>query len=388
MNFYLLDFAIASLLLEKRKNLFVFSMLFLVVFLAGSFLFTASSMRQMTLHAADALPEIVVQKRVGGRLYPISMETILPIVEIEGVASVTPRVWGTYTFDAQGTLFSVVGVDRYDYLYGDSLASVRKSDKIIQGNGVAVGEGVYRVLKSRFFTKEVHLLSPKGEMLIMPIVTVFPKSTALFTNDLLVMDVQKARKVLGISKDEASDLLVDVPNPDEVDTIAQKISLLSPVLHVRTKEQIRTAYEEMFDYKSGVFLLLFTIVLATLFFLTSERLSGLSHAQRKEIAVLKAIGWSIRNIISVKFYEGFFIASFAYFGGVAAAFFYVYVLQAPLLRFVFSGFSTLRPPLELTFFPDWSLLLLLFLITVPVYFAALIIPAWRAAVEDVDEVLR
>ena len=388
MNLYLVDFAVASLLLQKRKNFFVFFMLFLVVFLAGSFLFTASSLRHMTLHATQTLPEIVVQKKIGGRLYPVNMDYILKIVEIEGVASVTPRVWGTYAFDADGTLMSILGIDRFDYLYIPRLKPLRKSERIMRGSGVAVGAGVYKVLQDHFYTKEVHFLTPKGKIVSLAIASVLPKSSALFSNDLVVMDVQKAREILGIANDEASDLLVEVPNPEEIDTIAQKIALLSPTLHVRTKEQIRTLYEEMFDYKSGIFLMLFTILLVTLFFLTSERLSGLSHAEKREIAVLKAIGWSIRNIISVKFYEGFFIASMAYISGIAASLGYVYILGAPLLDRLFSGFSSLRPPLDLAFEFDWSILLLLFLITVPVYFAALIVPAWRAAVEDVDEVLR
>jgi len=74
--------------------------------------------------------------------------------------------------------------------------------------------------------------------------------------------------------------------------------------------------------------------------------------------------------------------------GITFSLFYVYALQAPLLRNLFMGYSALKPSFALPFSVDVSMLVLLFLLSVPIYIAATLIPAWRASTLDADEVMR
>jgi ABC-type lipoprotein release transport system permease subunit len=63
-------------------------------------------------------------------------------------------------------------------------------------------------------------------------------------------------------------------------------------------------------------------------------------------------------------------------------------MQAPLLKNLFSGASILKPTFELIPVVDVQLLFLIFILTVPIYIMATIIPSWKAAIIDADEVMR
>lgn len=155
-----------------------------------------------------------------------------------------------------------------------------------------------------------------------------------------------------------------------------------------TQDDIRVSYQNIFDYKSGFFLSLFSVCAFAFFIIIYDKTSGLSAEEKKEIGILKAIGWSSDDILKEKFYEGFIMAMSAFLLGISCSLFYVYGLQSPLLRNVFMGYSELKPSFFLPFSLSTSMFFLLFFLSVPIYIAATLIPAWRASTLDADEVMR
>ena len=147
-------------------------------------------------------------------------------------------------------------------------------------------------------------------------------------------------------------------------------------------------YQLLFDYKSGLFLMLFIICFVTFATVLYDKASGLRSEEKREIGILKALGWEISHIINYKLMESLILSVFAFVVGVSLAIFFVYILQAPFLKQIFVGYSELKFPFELVFNLNFKIIALLFFVTVPLYVAVCIIPAWKIAVSDAGEILR
>ncbi|MEA3315498.1 MAG: ABC transporter permease, partial [Campylobacterota bacterium] len=64
------------------------------------------------------------------------------------------------------------------------------------------------------------------------------------------------------------------------------------------------------------------------------------------------------------------------------------ILKAPILRDIFEGYSELKTSFNLPFVVDFQTLALIFFIIVPIYISSIIIPSWRIATLDTDEIIR
>jgi len=384
MNLKMVAFALSFLRRRLWKNLAVFFVFWIVIFLLSSIFLIAASIKKELFLTLDELPQIFVQRTIAGRLVPSPTNRIESIEQIEGVEAAYGRVWGYYYFQAAGVNFSVVGLDMDMAGFAPWMDEILASDK----EGMVVGEGVARILKGHFYKDYFNFITPSGDFLKVPLAGTFPAHTELESSDTILLPMDMARKIFGMPQDRVTDILVRVNNPKEIPTIAAKIRVLYPDSRVLTRADIRAAYQNIFDYKSGLFLALMVGAFFAFFILVFEKMSSVGKEERREIAILKALGWRIGDVLRLKFLESFLIAIFAYGVGVVGAYFFVYYLQAPLLRDIFSGFSVLKPRFELIPVFDMGLLLSIFFATVPLYLAATIVPTWRASVVDPEEALR
>ncbi len=387
MNLQLAEYAIHYILRNRYKNLFVVSVLTLLTALLASLFFITSSMKYELHVTVDALPQIIVQNRKAGMSSPIDENVVLELLNIEGVSDVHSRVWGYYYFEKAGVYFSLVGVNEFESGQRESIVNLLNKESI-DANAMFLGKGVATLLQKNYYNDYFNFIKPDGTMKRVTIAGTFDATTELESNDVIVMDKETLKEIFGFQKDEATDIVVHVANATEVPMIALKISEAFPNFKVITKEDIEVSYENIFNYKSGLFLALFIISIFTFFIIIYDRASGLSSEQKKEIGILKAVGWRVEDVLKAKLYEGMILSLFSYMLGVALALVFVYILHAPLLRDVFIGYSDLKPSFELLFVLDVQRLFLLFLLSVPIYIAATIIPSWRVATLDADEVMR
>jgi len=390
INIYLIEHAISSLLRQKTKSFFIVFVLTLLTFLLTSVFFITNSLKYELDTTVDSLPQIIVQKMKAGRHYDIDIDIVDKLLEINGVEDVVARVWGYYYFANAGVNFSLVGLDEYEKQYKTSFTKLINKFEL-EGNDknyMIVGKGVKRVMNQNYYKDYFNFIKPDGTLKKIFFGGAFDADTELESNDVIVMSKENAREIFDMEDTKATDIVLRVQNPLEIQTIASKIRLMYPDTRVITSNDLKVSYQNIFDYKSGVFLAIFIVSLFTFFIIIYDKASGLNSEEKREIGILKAIGWKVDDILQEKFYEGFIISFFAYTSGVGLSLLYVYIFNAPILRNIFEGYSQLKTTFELPFVMDIQTLFLVFFLSVPIYIGAIIIPSWRTATLEADEVIR
>lgn len=394
MNKYLLEFAIFALIRNKIKNGFVFIILSILVLFLSSFMIISSALKQEILSFTDLFPSIIAQKQKAMRNVEIDESIINEIVKIQGVESAEARVWGYYKYDygIKTGVFSIVGIGEFEDNYRQTLNKIAdEKSKIFDLNKsyMLVGEGVYELLKQDYHSKYFNFIKPDRSVKSVEILGVFKQDLGLYSNDIMLLSKDNAREILGMEKNKATDIFIQIPNEEEIATISLKIKSMFPDINIITKEDIIINFSNLFDYKSGFFLSLFSISLLTFFMIVFDKISGVRSEEKKEIAILRALGWKISDLIKEKFYESFIISFFAYLFGIFLAYIFIYVFDLSLFKDIFSGLrSDFSNDFSLPFIFDLQILSLIFVAIIPIYIAATIIPSWKIASFESQSVLR
>ncbi len=368
---HIIDFTLASLWRRKGKNLALMVAYTLVVFGLGSALFFTQALKNEATIILSGTPEIIVQKLVAGRHELIPVAYARKIRQIRGVQAVKDRLWGYY--------YDPVVRANYTFMVPDDLP--------LQDLEVIVGAGISRV--RRVVSGNALLLRTyDGRPLSLVVKGVLSPESELLSSDLILISPAGFRQLFGQSMGSATDLTVAVVNKKEIRTVAAKIVDLFPDTRVITRDEILKSYEAVFDWRGGIMLaILAGAVLAFLIF-AWDKAAGLSADEKREIGILKAIGWETGDVLQMKFWEGMTVSLSSFLLGVILAYFHIFFASATFFAPVLKGWSVLYPDFSLTPFINGSQIAILFFFTVIPYTVATILPSWRAATVDPDVIMR
>jgi ABC-type lipoprotein release transport system permease subunit len=383
-------FLTLQLFKERSKHLSIIGISVMILFLLSSVLFISSSLRFSLEETLKVQPDFVVSRIQGGTEVPTPTSWGDELLDIYGVTKVTPRVYGRYFFEDKKSSFLIVGVDFLEEQSHKNLQKLIDTTDIkafFNGNQMLVGEGVKAYLDAHFYKDAYNFLTPKGVFEKVNIYQVLPSQANLIANDMMVMPIDLARKILGYADYEVSDITFSVPNPDEWNMMTDKVSALHYDLRVVNKNDVQKSYENLFNYKGGLFLILFLIVLATFTLILYQRYSMVYSTERRHIGLLRALGWSINDVLKFKFMETLVVVLISYIVGVFIAYVYVFIAGAPLLKEVFLGGQNLHNTLSFVPVLDFSVLTSIFLLYALPFIAAVLIPVWRVSVTDPKEAM-
>jgi ABC-type lipoprotein release transport system permease subunit len=179
-----------------------------------------------------------------------------------------------------------------------------------------------------------------------------------------------------------------VRNHKEFATIAEKIVKLLPDTRPIVRDEILRTYDALFSWRAGLVTVIFSIAALAFVIFAWDKATGLSAEERKEIGILKAIGWETSDILAMKSWEGVTISLTAFLLGIILAYIHVFYSSSILFVPVLKGWSTLYPQFRLVPFVNFGHLAAIFFLTVVPYTVTTIIPAWRVATIDPDAVMR
>jgi ABC-type lipoprotein release transport system permease subunit len=366
-----LDFTLASLLRRKGKNLSLLLVYALVVFALASVLFFARALREQAALALEGAPELVVQRVAAGRHDLAPEAWAARLAGIRGVAGARGRLWG-YHYDP---------ITKANY-------TVLVPEAFEGGPGEAVlGPGVARVRNLRAGEK-LYLSAHDGEVLAFAVRAVEPSAAELVASDLVLVGEADFRRLFGLEPGRFTDVAVSVRNPREVETVARKAVQLLPGARAVTRAEMIRTYASVFDWRSGLVVAVLGAAVLAFAIVAWDKASGLSADERREIGVLKAIGWETSDVLLVKLWEGAVISGLAFALGLLGAYAHVFLGGAALLRPALEGWSGLYPDLELVPFVSGLQLATLLALTVVPYTVATVVPSWRAATVDPDAIMR
>lgn len=367
----ILDFTLSSVMRRKGKNVSLFVVYTLVVFVLGSALFLTQAMKREASLVLKGAPEMVVQRLLGGRYDPIPLNYIEKIKDIRGVISAGPRLWGYYFDPASGANYTLM-VPRND---------PPPSGNIVIGRGISRARMLYKgdILSFRGYNGVVLNYTVGGEV---------SSESELVSADVILISEEDFRGLFGLDTSRATDIAVTVRNLKELPTIAEKIAELLPDTRPILKDEMVRTYDSVFDWRGGMVIVLILMALLAFVIFAWEKASGLSADEKREIGILKAIGWETSDVIAVKAYEGLLVSFFSFCTGILLAYGHVFFASAFLFAPALKGWSVLYPDFRITPFIDPYQVAILFFLTVVPYTVATIVPSWHAAIVDPDSVMR
>jgi len=381
----MLDFALVCLWRQKRRHGMTLAVYVFVVFILASVLMMTGALKHEASLLLSGAPELIVQRISAGRHDWIPLSHANTIEGIRGVRSVAPRFWGYYYDPPPGATYTLMGLDELPI----------RGAQLVEGKGYApdvplacvIGQGV----------ADARLLDPDdilpvkgtdGRLYPLRVTDAFTRASALLTHDFVLVRTDAWRRIFSIPGGVATDLVVDVPNADEADTVTRKIlERLPDVKVVRRKDILRT-YDAVFDWRGSLVVLAFSGALASFGILACDRAAGLGLEERKNLGVLKAIGWNVSDVLKLKAWEGLSLSLIAFLTGVLAAHVHVFHYGGSVLAPLLKGWSVLFPEFHLQPHGELVQILTVFMLSVVPYSLATLVPAWKAAITDPERIMR
>ena len=384
----LLSFAVGSLWRRRSRAIALGVGLSLTVTLVAAVLFLTESLRAEAERGQVALPDVVVQRLVAGRPTAVKLADAKALEGIDSVARVRPRVWGYVFLPALQGNVTVVGVPGVAGLPSlDGTAALEKGRDLHAGkHEMVAGAPLARAL-GLVVGDSLGLPSPKPSP-PLTLVGTFGSAVDLYAADVVLCDEGDARAVLGLQLDEATDIAIDVKNPQEARVVAGTVLDRMPGARVVEKSVLARVYTLAYGRRAGLIFAACIPALIALVVLALDRASGLSPVEKREIAILKAVGFSIRDVLWTKMLESLVVASLATAAGLLLAYAWVFWMGAPGLRGALVGWSVLYPQTSLTPSVDFAELLGIAAATVGPFVGLSIVPAWRAAILEPMDAMR
>ncbi len=373
----------------KHSAIFIISTLIVTLF--SSVMLLSNALQKEITSTLSAQPDLIVQKIRSGKAVDTPMEWADGFGEIRGVKSALPRVFGRYFYEPNGYYFTIVGIDPFDTQATEALERLLKGLDVkafLSQDSMIIGSGVKTFLEQYRYLEHYDFRPPHGGRERVAIFDSFPPESNIVSNDMVIMEIDLAKRILGIDEEMSTDIILTVPNELERDNVMVKLILQHYDIRVIQRDEIAKAYKNLFNYKGGLFLLLYIIVLVTFVLILYQRYSMISSTDRREIGILRAVGWSIKDVIKLKVMESLFVALFAFGLGLLIAYIYVFFFDAPLLGALFFGHGNLPGDLQLGRSIDLGMFSMLFLFFIVPFIAAVLVPVWKIAVVDPVEAMK
>jgi hypothetical protein len=317
----------------------------------------------------EAGPSLVVRRVDGSGWAPVPVADAARVAAVTGVIEVRPRIQGVAT-SASGPV-TVIGVDeaaRARYLAPRSLPAPGRGEVVV-GPGVEPAPSLE--IGGRGFAV-VGRLDPASSMA---------------AHDAALLSPADARAVLSIPRGHASDLAVEVFHPGEAAAVARDVARALPwPSRSVTRDEAAGAWQASVMRRGGLAALAsLPAGLALALLVIGAGRHGL--ARRREIGILRAMGWSTADVTALQAARALLVGLPAAALGLAGAWFLVHTPGVTWPARLVLGWDA--APVHLTLQASQGLLLVaeIAAIVLAPWLVATLWPALRASSADPSELI-
>ena len=394
----LASFALGNVLKYRTKSAAIVLALFISTSILCSVEFIREGVVQDISATVDEGPDIVIQKLVGGRQAVVPLEWLTNVTGTSGVRLATPRVWG-YTDVGNGRLLTVMGVNATDY--GDIIGAVG-TELIDNGRflnesdsrKMVIGSGIVDMMAASALSVQIDvgsvlsLISFDGELVEFEIIGIFSSESKIFSYDLILTDVESARVVLGVDNSSCTDIAVWSEYGSDLNSVAFRLDTEMADARVLTRDAISDTMLKTYGGRAGVVALLWTVILLSVVLLAFTASSAGSEEARREVGLLKALGFDTVDILEIRMLESLTLSLLGVSLGISFAILYTYLLGAPLLAGFILGWNLLLLNGGIPLATSLSTVFTVYAVGLVPILVASVVPSWRNAITEPDIVLR
>ena len=214
-NSVFFNFLFLLLSKHKSKHIAIFIISILIVFLISSVLFVSNSLKKEVFSTLNNQSDFIIQKTNNGKIFDTPISWVEDFSSINGVKNVQQRVYGHYYFMPENVYFTIVGVDLFEENTNKNikeLLSVLNISNFLQNDSMIIGNGIKKIFdKYHYFDSYDFKLLDK-QSLNVKIFKDLPQEANLIANDLIIMDINLAKKILNIDEENSTDIVLNVPN--------------------------------------------------------------------------------------------------------------------------------------------------------------------------------
>jgi ABC-type lipoprotein release transport system permease subunit len=329
-----------------------------------------------------------------GRPAPVPLSVADRLRELEGVVAVRPRIVGEVTLGGEAVRAIVVGIDRLDDV---SLRCVEgrwhepgRPGELVVGRELAQRLGLSVGSRIPPFYR-----NDRGER-VSTVVGLFAADTTLWQSYLIVTSFETAATIFA-DDGFATDLLIDCrPGYEQLvaESSLRKVRLPrvagAPELQPRvlTRRQLQADVPSTLLRRGGLanlhYLLAFAVGVPLL-----AVVSGVGLAERRrEVGVLKALGWQTDEVLLRSAAETCCLCAAAIVGAVAVAWFWLAALNGWCVAGVYLEGAGVVPQFRVPFRLGLAPIGLTFVVALAILLTATLTSNWRASVAPPMEALR
>lgn len=394
----LASYALGNVLKYRTRSTAIIIALVITTTLLCSAEFIREGIVEDISASVDEGPDIIVQRLIGGRQTTVPIKWISNVSETTGVNLATPRVWG-YTDIGNGILLTIMGINATEY---ESVSGITGTQIVGEGRfleegdtrKIVVGQGIVDIMAAsgaRIALKigsRISLISFNATLIEFEVIGIFSSQSKVYSYDTIVTDQDSARLLLGVDDASCTDLAVWIASSSNVNDVAFRLDTSMVDARILTNSGISDELLKTYGGRTGIIALLWAVLLLTSVMLAFTVSSAGSDEARREVGLLKALGFDTVDILEIRMFESLTLGILSASLGISCAIVFDYMLGAPILSGYLLGWSMrlLNSGIPLAISP--AVLFTVYVIAIVPILVASVVPAWKNAITEPDIVLR